>query len=340
MNFLKYFYHQSCYFLPMQLIKKMGPATTLLPYHHIVSNKSLPHIKHLYSYKTDALFIKDLDFLLKHYNPISVSELIVSVREERKLPSRSFLLSFDDGFREINETIAPILEKKGVPAIFFINPAFIDNKELFYRCKISLLIDELLKNKNNEPYLQQYIEILHLENKSLKSIVHHLKIINQNNAALLDTIADKINFSFDLFLQTQKPFLTSEQLYSLHKKGFSIGAHSLNHPYYPLLSLEEQVNQTISSCKFVNKMLSTKNCCFSFPHSDIELTQNLFKALKQSDIPLLFGIQNQKNEISNNMLHRFNAERPGLDLERQIKGLTLLMWMRQVSGQNNVNRKL
>jgi len=339
MNLLKSFYYRSCSLLPMQLLKSIGSATNLFPYHHTVSKESLPHIKHLYDYKNDSQFVKDLDFLLKHFNPITVSEIITSVRQDRKLPSQSFLLSFDDGFKEVHDVIAPILEKKGVPAIFFINPAFIDNKDLFYRCKISLLIDELLKNKNNKNYLHLYNDLLNDENKSLKSTIISLKKINQTNAALLDTIASKIDFSFTLFLQKQQPFLTTEQLQSLHKRGFSIGAHSMNHPYYQLLSLKAQIQQTISSCQYVNEHFDLNNCCFSFPHSDKDLSQALFNGLQTTDIPLFFGIQNQKNEISNNMIHRFNAERTEVNFENQVKGLIILTWMRQITGNNVVTRE-
>ena len=74
------------------------------------------------------------------YKPITTFELKKFITENSALPKNAFLLSFDDGLKEVFTTIAPILLKKGVPASFFINPCFIDNNELFYRYKISLLI--------------------------------------------------------------------------------------------------------------------------------------------------------------------------------------------------------
>jgi len=339
MSLLKEFYYNTCSLLPMQFLKAMAPATTLLPYHHIVSSEQLPHIQHLYNYKSENQFIKDLDFLLKHYKPLSVSEIIQAIIEDKKLPIQSFLLSFDDGFREVHDIIAPILEKKGLPAIFFINPAFIDNKELFYRCKISLLIDKLQKNKTNNSILKIYCDALHLEGKSIQNIVQALKKINQNNISILDNLAHQLNFSFDFFLQKEQPFLSSGQIQSLFKRGFSIGAHSMTHPYYHLLTLTDQVNQTIYSCNYVNDLVGSKNCSFSFPHSDIKLNQELFNELKKTDIPLFFGIQNQKEELKNRMLHRFNAERPGIKINSQIKGLLLMMWLKNIFHNNNVIRK-
>jgi peptidoglycan/xylan/chitin deacetylase (PgdA/CDA1 family) len=339
MSLIKNIYYNTCSLLPLKLLQKISPATTLLPYHHTVSSSFLPHIGHLYSYKNENQFIKDLDFLLKHYSPIAVNDFITSVKKNHALPPRSFLLSFDDGFREIYDIVAPILEKKGVPSIFFINPDFIDNNELFYRCKISLLLDALQQNKNNKSFLDLFGENLDLQKRSFEDIKINLKKIDHTKISQLNILAEKIGISFEHFLKDQQPFLTSIQLKLLQEKGFAIGAHSINHPYYHLLGLEEQIKQTIESCNYVTEKTGTRQCCFSFPHSEKEISQEFFKELNKYNIPLIFGIQNQKSEFHNNVVHRFNAERPELRLDLQVKGLLFLTWLRQITGKNVVIRK-
>lgn len=336
MNPLKKIYYQACSMLPMSMFRSGGPSGLLLPYHHTVSNEELQHIAHLYSYKNEQQFISDLDFLLTNYKPVSVDELSKAVLNKNKLPAGKFLLTFDDGFREVDDIIAPILEKKGVPAIFFINPAFIDNKELFYRCKISLLIGELKKNQAS--YLTLYADALQITAATMESVTEALKKLSQDNASVLDGIAEKISYSFDEYLQKQQPFLTAEQLVSLHKRGFSIGAHSMNHPYYNLLPVEGQVKQTIDSCNYVKDLLGIGECHFSFPHSDEPISQQTITAINKNNTGLLFGIQNQKNELYNNMLHRFNAERPETAIEELIKGQITLNRLQQITGQNTVKR--
>lgn len=336
MNPLKKIYYQACSLLPMSLFRSGGPSGLLLPYHHTVSNEELQHIHHLYPYKNEQQFINDLDFLLKNYRPVSPDELSKAILNKTKLPAGKFLLTFDDGFREVYDIIAPILEKKAVPAIFFINPAFIDNKELFYRCKISLLIGELKKNQT--AYLNIYADTLQITAPTTESVTEALKKLNQDNAFLLDSIAEKISYSFDDYLKEQRPFLTTEQVISLHKRGFTIGAHSMNHPYYNLLSMEDQVKQTIDSCNYVKDLLGTAECHFSFPHSDEPISQQTITAINNNNAGLLFGIQNQKKELHNRMLHRFNAERPETTIEELIKGQITLNRLQQITGQNTVKR--
>lgn len=338
MSILKKAYYLASSVWPLGLLKKRGAAAPLLPYHHTVSNDFLPHIKHLYNYKNETQFSTDLDFLLTHFRPISLPDLIRAVQQNGKPPRETFLLTFDDGFREIYDIIAPVLEKKGIPACFFINPAFIDNRVLFYRCKVSLLIHELKKNGENKSLLNRYASILGLQTDAETAVISGLKKINPEQINRLDEIAAQTGYSFDNFLKSNQPFLSTQQLVSLHKRGFAIGAHSLDHPRFQLLSQQEQVSQVTGSCQYVNDLFQTNDCCFSFPHSDQGLPQSLFDVLSGSGIPLLFGIQNQKTELNNKMLHRFNAERPEFDFSAQVKGVLMLQWLRRIINQNQVTR--
>jgi peptidoglycan/xylan/chitin deacetylase (PgdA/CDA1 family) len=337
MSQLKKLFYQSCSFLPMQFLQKRSPITTLFPYHHTVSNEGLPHIQHLYSYKNEHQFKEDLEVLLKYNNPISAEDLTNSLRENKSFPKKTFLLTFDDGFRETHDVIAPLLEEKGIPAVFFINPDFINNNALFLRCKTSLLIHELVNAKNADT-IKQYRSHFNLPGASQTQLIETLKGIKVNNPAILDDLAIKTGYSFSDFLKTQQPYLTTAQLLSLKERGFTIGAHSMNHPYYNQLSLKEQIEQTLQSCNYVTEQTGMAGQYFSFPFSDEYITQKLLDELNKTQIDLLFGLQNQKKEIENKMVHRFNAERSFIKFEKQLKGILFMSIVNEILGKNDVHR--
>lgn len=338
MSLLKSIYYNCSSAFPLEFIKKLYPPTCLLPYHHIVSNEDVLHIKYLYNYKNVAQFKNDLEVLLKNFKPISAVDLIQHIRKNNQLPKNTFLLTFDDGFREVHDVAAPLLEAKGIPAIFFINPAFIDNKKLFYRSKTSLLIHQVLKNKNNKDIIQEFGKLLSSHENSIEELIGLVKKLNNSDEALMNNLAQKVSLSFEDYLEQKKPFLTTEQLISLNQRGFTIGAHSWNHPYYDQISFEDQLEQTISSCNFVKEKTQQEHITFSFPYSDTVLPQNLFDALNNTGIDLMFGIQNQKEELNNNMVHRFNAERPVFRLDTQLKGMMLHMAIQKKLGKQKVHR--
>lgn len=341
MKLFKNIYYSFSSLFPTGLLQKISPSSTLFPYHHLVSDEDVLHIKHLYSYKNVKQFTDDLDFLLKHTKPVSVDDLVAAVKAGNMLPKNSFLLSFDDGFSEVYSIIAPILLKKGVPSVFFINPAFVDNKELFYRCKISLLIEQVLKSDQEKFNWGHLSAACNKPIATKEQLIQFIKSVTNLNKEKLDAIADQLQFSFTGYLKKVQPFLTTSQIENLSDQGFSIGAHSWDHPYYRLISHEEKLSQTISSGNFISEIFQQQYKLFSFPHSDAPLSQTFLDCLIETWQPdLLFGIQNQKYELNNRMLHRFNAERPELSMEKQLNGILLFTLLQQIAGKNKVLRTL
>jgi peptidoglycan/xylan/chitin deacetylase (PgdA/CDA1 family) len=73
----------------------------MIPYYHIVSDAEILHVKYLYKNKTVKQFREDIDFLLKNFSPMGLLEILTFMNADRPLPEKVFLLTFDDGFREI-----------------------------------------------------------------------------------------------------------------------------------------------------------------------------------------------------------------------------------------------
>jgi len=247
-----------------------------LPFYHAVAEQPLPHIQHLYTMKTVKEFQKDLDFLLKHFEPID-AETLHHFHIQKIAPRKPvFHLTFDDGLKEIYDIVAPILLQKGVPATFFVNSGFVDNKTLFYRYHASLAVEELLQ----KGILTQLLKT------EILSCSYH----NKNDLFLYFS-----QQQVDNFLKNEKPYLTVEQIQTLSAQGFTIGAHSVDHPYYYEIPYDEQVLQTLRSLEFVSSIVNQKLRLFAFPFTDFNISKQFFEELKPF-VDLSFGTANLKND--------------------------------------------
>ena len=253
----------------------------LLPFYHAVSDQNPTHIKHLYSPRGVEQFKSDLDYLLKYYEPISLSDVIAINKGEKKLIENSFHITFDDGLSEFYHIAAPILKEKGIPATIFLNSNFIDNQELFYRFKVSLLIEEL--------------HATGLINTTLKDI----DAINE--------LAAENGINFENYLAKKQPYLSSNQIKELIDQGFTFGAHSQNHPLYSQLSLEEQLAQTKNSINKIATQFNLSYKVFSFPFTDDGVSAAFFNQIK-NDVDLTFGCAGIKNDAFPFHLQRLAME--------------------------------
>jgi len=89
--------------------RKAANTNPVIVLYHLVSDDGFPHVKYGGGrIRSTIEFQEDIDFFLKHYRPISLSDLLASIYQERVLPENSFLLTFDDGLREFIDIAAPM----------------------------------------------------------------------------------------------------------------------------------------------------------------------------------------------------------------------------------------
>lgn len=298
------------------------PAPVFHPFYHVVSDEDLPHILN-YNYRNVAEFKRELDFYLRHFRPVALAELISNPRTEEKI----FHLSFDDGLRECVEVIAPILLEKGIPATFFINPAFIDNRALFHKYKASLIL-----RKMNTSQISGAEKILAendlLGNNILKATIRQVDV--------LDKVADLIDLDFADFLQKQRPYLTSNQLAELQNQGFSIGAHSFGHPEFWEITADEQLDEIRKSVDWVSEKVDPPIKTFAFPFSDSGASKSLLKSVKNQKIcDATFGTAGLKYDEGDTHYQRYPAEIPG-DFELNLKGEFVYFKLRKYIGKATV----
>jgi len=319
-------------FIPVKLLQKVSNQQLILPFYHTISDEESPHIKHLYSVKGVKAFIKDLDFLLKYYKPIDYKEFqgISSNKEEPIKPS--FLLSFDDGLKEFHDVIAPILLKKGIPSICFLNSAFIDNKDLFYRYKASLLIDKVTKDAKS---LKKASALF----KGPQNIVQNILSIGYKNKKIIEEIAGLLDYDFEDFLSRSKPYLSSDQIRSLIKQGFYFGSHSIDHPEYQYIALQEQIRQTKESMEFIRNTFSLDYKIFSFPFTDYNVSKQFFSQIQSEKIvDYTFACAGQKKDIIPTNFQRIPFEMSYLS-GRKIHNSELLYYLFKMPFRKNIIKR-
>lgn len=283
----------------LDLLIQVSKQILLLPFYHTVSDSNLPHIKHLYPITSVKRFNEDLDFFQEKFSSVDHHFLISSVKNPSLKKDNHFFLSFDDGLREFHDVVAPILIRRGISATCFVNTDFIDNKDMFFRLKISILIENIFSKQLTKGQLNSIVSLMAQHELRYKHPKDLLQITDKNKI-LADLIAPILDISFSEYLSEHKPYLTTEQIKSLTKQGFSIGAHSASHPYYPNLSTEVQVEETLKSVRYVTKNFNADSRLFSFPYTDFEITKSFFDSIK-NEVDLTFGTANMKlDEIDTN----------------------------------------
>ena len=324
--------------MPVGAYLKLTGMKLLTPFYHTVSDHPLPHLNCLYRVRTSREFETDLDMMLKDFEPFDLQTLIKAVREKIRFHKPAFFLSFDDGLREFNDIAAPVLLRKGIPATCFLNAAFIDNTDLFFRYKVCLIFNEINKNhKELTPLVNKWLTDKKVRTSSWRNF---LMKIDYNQRHLADELASLIDLSFDNYLRDQKPYLTTGQITGLIKKGFTFGSHSSDHPLFADIPLEEQIRQTVESTKEITAMFNLPYKVFSFPFSDSGVHTDFFRKTDDAvHFDLTFGCAGMKKDGIHNHLQRIPVEYYDLTFRKRIKRDFFYYILKAPFGTNKVKRR-
>jgi len=325
--------------LPLNFLIKASKQKLILPCYHIVSESHLTHIVNLYKYKNIDSFKSDLDFLMKYYKPLDLFDLIKLIKNKSQPSSNSFFISFDDGLKEFYDIISPVLLGKGIPATCFLNSAFIDNKDLFFRYKESILIEKIksIHRKSNE---WKDIKIWFADNNmSAANYKPELLRIKYDKRTILDELAGILNFSFKDYLEKEKPYLTAAQINKLIKKGFTFGAHSIDHPEYRYISYDEQIRQTQQSITEISSRFKLGYKVFSFPFTDHDISARFFREINKDDsIDFTAGSAGIKRDCIDNNVHRIPMDEYYLNAKDRIKIDYIYYLIKSVFNKNKITR--
>jgi peptidoglycan/xylan/chitin deacetylase (PgdA/CDA1 family) len=302
--------------VPLSFWQALSKLSPVIPYYHIVADEDVPHVKHLYGFRNTKQFQEDLDFFLANYSPVGLADVIGHLHQGKVLPKRSFLLTFDDGFREMHDVVAPILKAKGVPATFFLTTGFIDNLDMAHQNKASVLIEHLVQNPGNS-LLKEVENLLDKNSIPGADLFSRLLAIRYRDKNLIMEIAAICGCDLAGYLSSARPYLASDQIRNLLRQGFTIGAHSVDHPLYAELSLKDQLFQTRESLRFLLDRFQISYRAFAFPHTDSGVSRDFFEKLQAlRTLDASFGTDGMVKHSFPFNLERFTLDKSLLPAKR------------------------
>jgi peptidoglycan/xylan/chitin deacetylase (PgdA/CDA1 family) len=164
--------------------------------------------------------------------------------------------------------------------------------------------------------------------------------LTHNDQPLIVGLAQLIDLDFANFLKSSQPYLSKRQIKDLISRGFRIGSHSLNHPYFKDIDLNEKKRQIKESFHYLEKELAIKDHYFSFPFSDALVESSFFNWLyKEANCKLSFDISGIKRDFSRYHLHRIPFEQGYTSTQAIVKKEYLYYIAKAMFKKNRINRQ-
>lgn len=199
-----------------------------------------------------------LDVLGRWFDFIRLEEL--PLRLARPARRRFCLLTFDDGKRNNYTEIAPELESRGVPAVFYVTTGPLSDGTSFWFDQRNQLVKQL-------GYCPPELEL-----QTLKK--YHLSCVMKR----LERACAYYGFTPDAESDELKP-MSWDDARDLARRGFTIGAHGLTHAILTNETPERAFAEIEGSLAEVSAELGAPCVTFAFPNGNytLELAQHALR---------------------------------------------------------------
>jgi peptidoglycan/xylan/chitin deacetylase (PgdA/CDA1 family) len=228
------------------------PRLTVLAYHRVRASvrsaETYPFDDSVFG-PDENEFDAQMRWLSWHADPIGEGDLIAALEGKAKLPKRAVLVTFDDGYKDNHELALPVLKKYGVPAIFFIAPALIDQRRLGF-WDHAAWANKLAGGSAAE----------------FRALANELKTTyGQDPETALSELRRRLNLAAPSAELENKELMTWEQIQDLQRQGMAVGSHGLTHRVLARLTPAEQWHELMESKVRLEQRLDAPVRTVAFP---------------------------------------------------------------------------
>ena len=250
--------------IPASLLSPAGPKARLsiLIFHRVLAQPDP-----LFPSEVDAALFDRLCSWIKSMFQVLPLDEAVRLLRAGKLPARAACITFDDGYADNRTQALPILQRHGLPAMFYIATGFLDGGRMWNDTVIESLRATKLPSIDFRALGVDGLGTLATTSvpqrrAAIDHILLHIKHLHPDQRlALTHAIASTA--------QVQLPddlMMSAGQVREMRAAGMLIGAHTVSHPILASLSDDEAGREIAASRTALEAILGEPIAHFAYPN--------------------------------------------------------------------------
>jgi peptidoglycan/xylan/chitin deacetylase (PgdA/CDA1 family) len=257
-------------------------------------------------------FRKIVDFVATRFPIVSLDTALHGVSTGSLEPG-SVCLTFDDGYVEWLDTVAPFLKARGLPATCFITTGQLDGQPLWHERLRHVIgnakgtcIDVTESSQNGRLSLSGI-------NDRQRAVRRLEQFLKERAVSERNELIDKLEFDAGLSCK-QLPCMTEAHVRTLHRQGFAIGAHSVHHPILTQCNDEDAAMEIRQSKDRLEAIIGQPVKHFAYPNGyDTDYNARHIAMVKHAGYEIAFTTQSGAWSGSSDkyQLPRFTPWGPG-----------------------------
>lgn len=247
-----------------------GKGAAIIMYHSVEDNPAVNFDQLGGIIHSTEVFRGQMEIIARYFAPATLDQIVGFVEGDRDLPPRSVVVTFDDGYTDNYHVAKPVLDKLGIPAVFYVAVDCIDRqiypwptllRHMFLTGEAKSWQAPGAKNwplDNREQRLEAFDE----------ASKHCARLSGQAQRDYLDRIQGQLQAR--PLEQNRLPMMTWDEIRSLERSGHTVGSHTMTHPNMAQVPHKEAELEFAESKRRLEQELGKPMPHFSYPCPALE----------------------------------------------------------------------
>ena len=181
-----------------------------------------------------ADFDWQMAYIARRFNPVSIQQVADAINGGKPLPKRAVMVTFDDGFRDNYEVAYPVLQRHGVPALFFLSTGYIDSQSIFWFDWIVYAFVHTPVRQLRLKALDLSIPLTEARDQRRLEALKLLQVLKTTSEVQRQQVIEQLKLELKVAMTLdhieQSTPLSWDQVREMSRGGMEFGSHTVSHP--------------------------------------------------------------------------------------------------------------
>jgi peptidoglycan/xylan/chitin deacetylase (PgdA/CDA1 family) len=243
---------------------RRSAAFPILTYHR-VNDDGDP----FFSALPTAVFERQMRHVARNYRVLPLEDLVERL-QRGGLPRNTLAITFDDGYRDNLTHAAPILSRLGLPATIFLATGFIGTAEVPWFDRLAHGLKKSTMDAVRTPWGDELaLSGLPARMRAMERTLEHFKRVpDEERHRGLDELLTALGVTDQRIFKNL--MLSWDDVHAVRGLGFSIGAHTVNHPILSRVTPQRAWTEILGSRTMIESACGAAPRAFAYPNGGTE----------------------------------------------------------------------
>ena len=249
-----------------------GPRIVILRYHSVRERPDdYAHSIGRGIVHSAAAFREQMEWLARTCEPVGLDDVASAVEGRRPMPRRGVLVTFDDGYADNLETAAPILNRLGMKAAFYITVDCIEPHKMPWFCRLRHAFAATARETWQDPIGERRWRLTDAADRRQAFLSASASCARRSGPAQEERIdAIERGLGVERLAPSERLMMSWEQIRELHRQGHVVGSHTVTHPNLAQVSRDEAAHEIRESRRTLEERIGAVVNHFSYPSPILE----------------------------------------------------------------------